>query len=203
MENSTHEELKKLGIGRKIRVLREEKEISLEALSEQVDLALPLLSQIEDDVIPPTLATLVNISRSLGVGIDHFFTKQESVEKIEYTPENERLTVSKSRESDEARMTYNYQTLAYRLKGKRMEPFLVEFDSEIEEDLIPLSHKGEEFGFCLEGEIEFITDERRIRLRPGDAIYFYSEVPHAIKGIGPGKPKALFVLLPEQRPESE
>ena len=203
MENSTHEELKKLGIGRKIRALREAKDISLEDLSEKVNLASPLLSQIEDDVVPPTLATLANISRSLGVGLDHFFTKQESVGKIEYTPENERLTVSKSRQSDETRMTYNYQTLAYRLEGKRMEPFLVEFDSETEDELVPLSHKGEEFGFCLEGEIEFITDEKRIRLRPGDAIYYYSDVPHAIKGIGPGKPKALFVLLPERSPESD
>ena len=50
-------------------------------------------------------------------------------------------------------MTYNYQALAYRLKDKRMEPFLVEFDSGIDEKPVPLSHEGEEFCYCLEGEI--------------------------------------------------
>ena len=36
-------------------------------------------------------------------------------------------------------MTYNYQALSYRLKDKILEPFLVEFDSTIEENLVPLS----------------------------------------------------------------
>ncbi len=93
-------------------------------------------------------------------------------------------------------MTYNYQKLSYRLKDKQMEPFLVEFDSEIEEELVPLSHEGEEFCFCLEGEIEFVTDEKRIMIRPGDSLHFYSHVPHVLRGIGPGNPKAVFVLLP-------
>ena len=190
------EELKRLGIGRKIRALREEKGIQVDTLSQQVNITPTLLSQIENDVIPPTLATLLNLARVLGVKVDHFFVHETSLDKIELTRANERLSVAKSREADPARMTYNYQALAYRLAGKQMEPFLVEFDSRIEENPVPLSHEGEEFCYCLEGEIEFITDERRITLRPGDALYYYSNVPHVLRGIGPGNPKGIFVLLP-------
>ncbi len=199
MAYSTTEELKRLGIGKKISSIREEKQIPLEKLAEDVNLKPALLSQIESDVVPPTLATLLNVARVLGVSVDHFFTEQEIVEKVELTRSNERLSVAKSRESDQARMTYNYQALSYRLKDKRLEPFLVEFDSTIEENLVPLSHEGEEFCFCLEGEIEFITDERRILLKPGDSLHFYSHVPHVLRGIGPGTPKAVFVLLPGNR----
>ncbi len=194
---STSKELKRLGIGKKIRTLREEKQIPMETLAETVDLKPALLSQIENDVVPPTLATLLNIAHELGVQVDHFFIQETALEKVELTRVNERLKVAKSRESDQARMTYNYQALAYRLKGKRMEPFLVEFDSSIDEKLVPLSHDGEEFCYCLEGQIEFITDEKRIVLQPGDSLYYYSKTPHVLRGIGPGKPKGIFVLLPE------
>lgn len=196
MTYSTSEELQRLGIGKKIRSLREEKHIEQEALAGKLGLTAALLSQIESDVVPPTLATLINLSRELDVGVEHFFTQEEIVEGVELTRSNERLSVTKSRESDRARMTYNYQALSYRLKDKRLEPFLVEFDSTIEENLVPLTHDGEEFCFCLEGEIEFITDEKRILLRPGDSLHFYSNVPHVLRGVGPGKPKAVFVLLP-------
>ncbi len=196
MTYSTSEELQRLGIGKKICSLREEKQITSEALAQQVNITPTLLSQIESDVVPPTLATLLNLARVLNVQVDHFFVQAETIETIELTRSNERLSVAKSRESDQARMTYNYQALSYRLKDKKLETFLVEFDSTIEENLIPLSHEGEEFCFCLEGDIEFITDERRILLKPGDSLHFYSHVPHVLRGIGPGTPKAVFVLLP-------
>ena len=196
MTYSTSEELQRLGIGKKISALRDECHISQEALAEKVNLTPTLLSQIEADVVPPTLATLLNLARVLGVSVDHFFIQQEVIEKVELTRSHERLSVAKSRESDQARMTYNYQALSYRLKNKKLEPFLVEFDSTIEENLVPLSHEGEEFCFCLEGDIEFITDEKRIVLKPGDSLHFYSHVPHVLRGLGPGTPKAVFVLLP-------
>ena len=79
--------------------------------------------------------------------------QQKAFEKVELTRAHERLKVAKSRDTDKARMTYNFQALAYRLKDKRMEPFLMEFDSGIDEKPVPLSHEGEEFCYCLEGEI--------------------------------------------------
>ncbi|MCP4752729.1 MAG: helix-turn-helix domain-containing protein [Proteobacteria bacterium] len=196
MINSASEELQRLGIGKRIRTLREERQNSLDDLSRKLGLSSTLMSQIECDIVPPTLATLINIAKVFEVGVDSFFIQTESVEKIELTRVNERLSVAKSRQSAQPRMTYSYQALAYRLAGKRMEPFLVEFDSSLEEKMIPLSHEGEEFCYCLEGEIEFISDDRRIRLHQGDSLYYYSNVPHVLRGIGPGKPKGIFVLLP-------
>ncbi len=198
MTVSTQEELKKLGIGKKILTFREEKDLSLDFLATEANITPALLSQIEQEVVPPTLATLINISKVLNVGMDAFFIKESEEEKVELTRSNDRLTVERSQDTDHSRMTYNFQALSYRLKGKQMEPFFVEFDTEVEEDLVPLSHEGEEFCYCLEGEIEFRNDEKKIILRPGDALHFYSNVPHVLRGIGPVKPKAVFVLLPEK-----
>ena len=193
---TTQEELKKLGIGKKIMTFREARALLPEDLALKAGITTALLSQIEQDVIPPTLATLMNISRALDVGMDAFFVKESQEDEVELTRAHERLSVTRSRDTDHARMTYNFHALSYRLKDKQMETFLVEFDTHVEENPIPLSHDGEEFCHCLEGEIEFITDQRRIVLRPGDSLHFYSRVPHVIRGIGPRTPRALFVLLP-------
>lgn len=195
MSYSTEEELAKLGIGKKINALRERKNISLENLARQVSLTPVLMSQIEQDVVPPTVATLLNIARVLDVGIDHFF-QTETMDDVELTRANEALKVSHSNDPDSGRLQYDYRKLSYRLKGKSMEPFLVEFDPDVEEELIPLTHDGEEFCYCLEGEIEFISNDKSIRLQRGDSLYYFSKTPHVLRGHGPGKPKALFVLLP-------
>jgi transcriptional regulator with XRE-family HTH domain len=198
MSLNTHAELQQLGIGKKIRALREQKSLSGEDLAFQVKVTPVLLSQIESEVIPPTVATLLNISRILGVGIDTFFIQTEMTERVELTRHDERLSIEKPKGSKSARLNYKYEALSYRLRGKKMEPFMVEFDTEVTNTPVPLAHGGEEFCFCIEGEIEFSSDQQTIRLTPGDSLYYFSDIPHALKGIGPGVPKALFVLLPNE-----
>jgi len=196
MSYNTQQELARLGIGVKIKSLREQKSLSVDDLAKKVKLTPVLLSQIENDVVPPTVATLLNISKVLDVGIDHFFIQENFVEKIELTRNDDRLKITRGDDSDMGRLTYSYQALSYRLKGKRMEPFFVEFDTETREKTIPLSHDGEEFCFCLEGRIEFISGDQKIMLYPGDSLYYFSDVPHVLRGVGSKTPKAIFVLLP-------
>ena len=82
MVESTVEELKRLGIGRKIRTLLDEKQLPSKELAEQVKLQPALLSQNQNDIVPPTLATLFNIARELEVNVDHFFMQQKAFEKV-------------------------------------------------------------------------------------------------------------------------
>ncbi len=195
MPHSVAAELKRLGIGRKIRTLRESKGMDLDDLAARLGLSRVLLGQIETDVVPPTVATLLNLSKLLGVGMDHFFAESESSTKYEITRPNERLAVHHDDMAGSGRLAYNYESLAYRLAKKHMEPFYVEFEVTTEPGEA-LMHDGEEFVHVLEGEIEFRLGEETIRLQAGDSFYFYANVPHSIRGIGPGKPRALFVLYP-------
>jgi quercetin dioxygenase-like cupin family protein len=78
-----------------------------------------------------------------------------------------------------------------------MEPLLVEFDIDIDEDVPPLSHKGEEFIYVLEGEVEFHAADDIVRLTAGDSVYFDSNIPHSFIGKGNIKPRAVAVIYPE------
>jgi len=188
-------ELKQLGIGKKIRALREGKGLMLDDLAARAGLTKVLLGQIEEDVVPPTVATLLNLSKLLDVSIDYFFTEDEHIGRVEVTRIDERLTVHHDDLPDAGQVTYNYESLAYRLAKKHMEPFYVEFDST-EEPSSPFTHDGEEFIFVMDGEIEVAINGDTFTLHKGDSIYFFANVPHTIRGIGPNKPKALIVLYP-------
>jgi len=193
---SAKDELKKLGIGKKIGVLREEKGLSLKKLSEMAGVQEILLSQIEADVVPPTVATLLNLSRLLGVTLDYFFTESLSTEKIEVVRKHERRVITKPEHKPEIPLSYSYESLAYHLAKKHMEPFLVEFELESDHDPVPLAHPGEEFLFLLEGEVEFISEDKKIHLHKGDSLYFFSQQPHSFRALGMKKPRAIVVVYP-------
>ena len=196
MTGSTANELKKLGIGKKIAALRAAKNMNVEQLAEKLRLSKVILLQIENEVVPPTVATLLNISKALGVGIDHFFTDAEEAGKIEVTRRDERLAVHHDDvPTGEGGLNYSYESLAYRLSHKHMEPFFVEFDNEKQLGEA-LSHDGEEFVYVLEGEVEFSGGGKPMRLQAGDSLYFYASVPHVIRGVGLQKAKAIIVLYP-------
>ncbi|MEJ2691182.1 MAG: helix-turn-helix transcriptional regulator, partial [Deltaproteobacteria bacterium] len=61
MEN-IRKEVKELQIGMKIRRLRQQRRLTLQALAEATGLSKPLLSQIENEQVIPPLATLLRIA---------------------------------------------------------------------------------------------------------------------------------------------
>ncbi len=196
MNLSTKSDIEALGIGEKIHRLRESKGMSLSSLAAKAQISSTVMSQIETDQIPPGLVTLANISKALNVGMDFFFTKKAPIETIELTRVKERVTVQKKSTLDHGDAHYDYQALSYRLKGKKMETFLAHFNDSPGIDPLTVGHSGEEFCFCLKGEIDFITNDKTIRLMPGDSLHFYSPAPHVFKKAGHTTATALFILLP-------
>ena len=76
------DEVRKLAIGQKIRTLRESQGLSLGQLAERTRMPEVLLSQIESDVIAPTVAALVNIAGVLGATVDSFFQDAPFTENV-------------------------------------------------------------------------------------------------------------------------
>jgi quercetin dioxygenase-like cupin family protein len=142
------------------------------------------------------VAALVNISSALETTVDTFFQDRPFTERIEIVRAGEGREVKRTQQPDEGRLTYQYESLAYRLPGKHMEPFLVEFSLEADEPPRPMKHDGEEFLHIMEGEVEFISGDERVILHAGDSIYYYSSTPHYLRGIGTVTPRAVAVLYP-------
>jgi len=194
MPQELHEEIRALNLGKKIRVLRTRSDLTLQGLSNLTGLSKPFLSQIENGISAPPIATLLKISRALGVNIGHFFQEDSTHEWLVVVREEERREVMRRFEGDGAKVGYRYESLASPWSDKHMEPFMVEIEPRSEEELTFYNHAGEEFLFVLTGAVEFRGGDKVIVLATGDSIYFDSEVPHAVRGLGGEKARAIAVI---------
>ena len=73
IHNDVQDEVAALNIGFKVRTLRQKRGLTLKEVSELTGLSKPSLSQIENNISAPPIATLIKISSALGVKIGHFF----------------------------------------------------------------------------------------------------------------------------------
>lgn len=190
-------DVKELGLGRKIRTIREAKKLSIENVAEKASLAPILLSQIESETVTPPVATLLKLARALDSHIGDFFVDAGPHKRYEVVRGGEHKKVSRKPTPEKSPLSYSYEALAYRLTERHMEPFLAEFDVDIKEDVPPVSHTGEEFVYVLDGELEFHVEDEIVRLTRGDSLYFDSSLPHAFVGRGNTKPRAVVVVYPE------
>ena len=186
-------EVKELQIGMKVRKMRQDKRMTLQALADVTGLSKPLLSQIENGQVIPPLATLLRIAKAFNVGLHSFF-QEEGTRKCIFVRAGESRKRSSRNTSDEP-PPYLYNSLAYGKKGSNFEPFIVEFEQrEMTDDLL-VSHEGEEFLFLLEGELVFHYGDQIMRMRPGDSVCYDSSEEHGYVAVSQQRPRAVAVVF--------
>ena len=184
-----------LDLGNQVRKLRNERSLTLQDLAGLTGLSKPNLSQIENNLFTPPIATLLKIATALGVPIGYFF--QESPQQINMivVRKEDRYGIAKGPHI--SHIGYQYEPLAYPKIDKSMEPFIVEMEEREASDIVFNNHRGEEFLFVLRGSLEFCYGDDSVTLEEGDSLYFDSIVPHGYRGIG-GPAKTLVVIYRPQ-----
>jgi transcriptional regulator with XRE-family HTH domain len=180
-----------LEIGSQIRKLRNKRELTLQDLANLSGLSKPNLSQIENNLVTPPIATLLKISTALGVPIGHFFQETAQESNIVVVRKEDRYGVAKGQHI--SHIGYQYEPLAYPKADKYMEPFIVHMEERESDAIVYNNHRGEEFLYVIEGTLEFRCGDSTVTLREGDSLYFDSVVPHGYRGIG-GPAKTLVVI---------
>lgn len=95
----------------------------------------------------------------------------------------------------ERRAAYSYMALAYTFRNKKAEPFLV----TVEPCAMPErhGHEGQEFQYLLSGDAEMSIGETTFILHAGDAVYFDSSVPHALRALNGKSAQFIAVVIKE------
>ena len=184
-------ELASLDIGTQVKNLRIKRALTLKDLSDMTGLSKANLSQIENNLVTPPIATLLKISTALGVAIGQFFQQTESESAIVVVRKSDRYGVAKGPHI--THVGYQYEPLAYPKIDKNMEPFIVHMEEREADDIVYNNHRGEEFLFVLGGVLEFRCNDKIVTLFEGDSLYFDSSLPHGYRGIG-GRAKTLVVI---------
>lgn len=164
-------------VGKRIRSVREERNISIEALSNLTGFEVSRLKDIESGKEKPQLGTVMKLSKALDSAVGRILsgtgTKLYSI-----TRKDERKKVSRSSSSTGKKNVYSYMSLAPEVQGRHMEALIVQLEKTEENDVS--IHNGEEFIFVLDGTVSLTIGKDTYDLEPGDSAYYLSTTPHFI-----------------------
>ena len=174
-------------IGERLKRLRMINSLTQEELASRADLTKGYISQLENDATSPSIATLKDILDVFGVSMQEFFSEITD-EDIVYGKD---ARVQATDDDDKIKV----ELLVPGAQNREMDPVLVTLDPGAEMEEQPF-HEGEEFGFVLLGKVQLRLDDRLYMVKKDECFYFTSDKKHAVKNIGRGPAKILWVVTP-------
>lgn len=164
-------------IGARIKTLRKEKGLSLEALSNLTGFETGLLSDIEQNRVQPQLGTIIKLSKALDSAFSRLISGVGD-QLYAITRKNDQKIVSRSASQLGGKNIYTYKSLAPKVKGRHMEALIVQLEEN--PDAERSVHEGEEFIYVIEGTVTLKIGPDQFELLPGDSVYYLSTTPHLI-----------------------
>lgn len=155
-------------IGRKIREIRKRKNLTLRDVALMTNLTESLLSQIETSKANPSIASLMAISKVLGVPIGAFF------ETMSHT--SGPVTRGSDRQVVHTANGITYQLMSKETEDSPIEVVWAEYEPGATTG--EFQHEGVECGVVLKGKLEVTIDGQKHVLNTGDSITFESTRPH-------------------------
>lgn len=156
-------------VGALIRARRRQQQMTLMELGEAAEVSVGYLSQVERDHATPSLGTLAQIARALGVSIDYFVAAPAPHTALTRASERNRFSLDGS--------SIVYERLGAEFPGSQLSSFLMEVPPGYRSETV--AHEGEEFLFILEGAITQRLDGEEMVMTAGDSLHFRGNRPHS------------------------
>jgi transcriptional regulator with XRE-family HTH domain len=172
-------------VGLRLRSIRDQRGFSLRALAELCGLSINAISLIERGENSPTVSSLHRLATALNVPITDFF-QEEAKQTVVFIKRDKGLRS----QSDGVVM----ESLGIGLFNQQLEPFRMSIGPGVGNLDDPVSHSGEEFIHCLEGEIEYTIASQTFLLEKGDSLLFDATQQHAYHNSS-GKPATLLMVF--------
>lgn len=176
-------------IGARVRELRKERGLSVRTLAGRTGFSPSFISQMEAEVVSPSIGSLEKVAEELGVSLGQFFSSLESAprevvrreERLEYASGWSRSTVS---------------LLADAAPGRKL--------SAVEIVVEPGGSSGSRAAFgtqesivlLLSGELVVGLEGREVELCEGDSVYISGGTEFSWKNAGSGEATLMMVATP-------
>lgn len=178
-----------IDIGKKIRELRKEKNISISTLAEKAGVSPGLISQVERNLVTPSIVSLWKIAQSLEVSIGYLFDEEvKPISNPVVTKKNrKRLSVSNNNAI--------YELLSADLNRKIEFLFItLKAGDSTTKDFV--THEGEECGIVIRGSLLVKMEDTEYLLEEGDSIYYDSTIPHRYVNVGEEICESIWAMTP-------
>ena len=181
-------------LGDKVRALRKKFGMTQKELAVQVGLTPSFISQLEKNLISPSLDSLLKLSEKLNTQPIYFLMDRQdgSLQKMVINPAERRNMQLQGMKSTDIKL----QLLVSDTLNRRMEPYLLTLRRGARIDGHFFSHRGDEFAYVMEGELEAEIQGEKKAFRQGDSIYIGPTAPAKWVNVGKGEAVILWVLSP-------
>jgi len=178
-------------LGRQVRELRTAKGVTLQALADGTKLSVGYLSQVERGRSKLTVANLMHIARALDVHLNWFFQSAGDA------AEDERDIIVRGGNRRRIRVAgagLTEELLLPSLNGPlEVLMSVIEPGADSGESY---SHKGDEAGVVVAGELELWVGERYFHLYAEDSFSFASATAHRWRNPGEITTRVVWVITP-------
>lgn len=178
-------------IGKQIKELREERQMSLTELAEKSGVQIATLSRIEHLKMTGTLESHMNIARALGVDITQLYTniiKEEDKVDVRTSKTLTDVFVHSDKSS--------YEILTNKVLSKKMMPILLKIDPVGSTNKEQNQIGAEKFVFVLDGKIEARIGSQTHTLSKHNSLYFDASLEHQFVNKGTVTARVICVGTP-------
>jgi mannose-6-phosphate isomerase-like protein (cupin superfamily) len=169
--------------GRKIRTLREEKGLTVEALSRDTGYPVDVLQDVEEGRIAAPVALVLQLGRTFKMDIDQIGESQAK-----------EATKRRARSHRKRVASYAYTPLTRPGEEKHLRAYRVTIDAQTEHKGVEYHHEGEEFVYVLSGGLKIQVGQNVSTLKKGESITFDSSLHHALSNPTREKAELLVVI---------
>lgn len=178
-------------IGKRLRQLRKEKDITLEELSKKSGVALATLSRMENDKMTGTIQSHTSICKALGISIAELYQKLEDETKV-----IEPVSKSDRTEHFVHAKKAKYELLVMKAMEKKLMPLMIKISAGGETQEEKNKPGVEKFVYILSGSINAKVGNKKYPLKKGDSLYFDASLPHTLKNTSNTEAEAICIVSP-------
>lgn len=182
--------MEKFDIGARLRALRKKQGLSIATLAERSGVSTGLISQIEREMVVPTVVSIYRISQALGTEIGYFFPAP-SPRPYDLLHEGQRKLIITGDG------TSRYELLNPDLPDRILDMVKVTLKGGQSFDHDCISHAGAECGYVLSGVLTVLLNEQAVELFPGDSLSYDSTLPHKYINNGPEDCVSIWAMTPK------
>ena len=180
--------------GKKLRMVREHKGMTLKVVADKAGVSESLVSQIERNKVSPAIDTLLALADALDINLEFLFEEYRRKRPVKITRSNERRTIS---EDD---VIYEELAVSDRSENEnRFEAYAIKMKPHSRTHHGSYGHIGWELGVVVKGVITLKYEEDAYELKAGDSASFPAGTPHMLENKTKENAEAIWVVTPPQR----
>lgn len=183
--SNTKQGSENVDIGKKLKELRLQNDLTLDDLASRSELTKGFLSQVERNLTTPSIATLEDILEALGSNLSEFF-REEPEEQVVFSTQD--FFVDEQED-------YTIEWVIPNAQKNEMEPILLTLHPHKKSQEM-VAYRGEEFGYVLKGNVTLVCENKRYKLKAQETFYLEGKKSHYLYNHGSSDARILWITTP-------